>query len=369
MIQAMTDHPTTDRPDHPTTRPVGGRVAGWSGGVFYAGVAAVALAGQTTAAVAWLHWPVAFALSAVALLELGGITLAAQADHRRRLGEQAIAARLLSGAVALFAVVFNWTGHADHLAGGFFAGMSALGYLVWLIQGGNRRRDQLRRDGRLQQPPPAYGLLQWIRHPGLTRRARALAVADPGLGLHGSLVAAARAIRDEQRHAAIRKVLHEQIRAAADPASADIAVAVYDLDQIAVRIAAEADYDGLATLIGGKLDPGRVLGERPAPRQRKPVDSTEATAPTRPAPAKATDRKPTASKTATRPAPRPTSRPGERAAVANARELRSVYPAELPTSERQVRVRMAWSKDRAAAAIAAYRAGEDLADDDKEQAS
>jgi hypothetical protein len=51
----------------------------------------------------------------VAALELGGIALAARADFRRRLGETALATRVLSAAVAGFAVVFNWIGHPDRL--------------------------------------------------------------------------------------------------------------------------------------------------------------------------------------------------------------------------------------------------------------
>src|SRR5262249_60794447 len=97
---------------------------------FYAAVALIALAGQTGAAVEWLHWWPLFALAAVAAVEFGGIVLSAYADHRRRLGERAWAARALSAAVAAGAVAVNWLGHHDRLQGGFFAGMSGLGYLV-----------------------------------------------------------------------------------------------------------------------------------------------------------------------------------------------------------------------------------------------
>src|SRR5262249_44685985 len=97
---------------------------------FYTAVAVIALAGQTGAAVEWLHWWPLFALAAVAAVEFGGIVLSAYADHRRRLGERAWAARALSAAVAAGAVAVNWLGHHDRLQGGFFAGMSGLGYLV-----------------------------------------------------------------------------------------------------------------------------------------------------------------------------------------------------------------------------------------------
>lgn len=226
---------------------------------FYVVVALIALAGQAGAAVTWLGWPLWSALAAVAAVEFGGIALSGYADHRRRLGERALSARVLSAAVAAGAVAVNWFGHHDRMQAGFFAGMSALGYLVWLLHSGARRRDQLRAAGTLPPIPPAYGLAAWLRHPGLTRRARTLALADPTLGLYGSLRAARTAARAEQRHAAIATVLHRKIRAVVDPTTADIAIAVYDLDQIAARLAAAADYDGLTALVGADLHPARLI--------------------------------------------------------------------------------------------------------------
>ncbi len=244
--------------------PQAGRLADRLGAAFYPVVAATALAGQAGAAVAWLHWPLVFAVPAVAALELGGIALAARADFRRRLGENALAARVLSAAVAVFAVGFNWLGHTDHRAGGFFAGMSALGYGVWLIQAGDRRRDQLRAEGKLPPTPPVYGFAQWAAHPWVTRRARALALADPTLGLYGSLAAATSAIRVERRQGALAKRLRQRMAAAVgDRLTAKIAVTVYDLDEIAARLAASADYDRLTALVAAELDParlGRVAG-------------------------------------------------------------------------------------------------------------
>ncbi|MEU7868119.1 hypothetical protein AB0B76_15215, partial [Dactylosporangium sp. NPDC049140] len=74
--------------------------------------------------------------------------------------------------------------------------------------------------------------------------------------------------RKEQRTSAIAKVLHRKIRAAVDPTTADIAVAVYDLDEIAVRLADGADYDGLTALIAADLAPARLAamtGSTPPP--------------------------------------------------------------------------------------------------------
>jgi hypothetical protein len=227
---------------------------------FYVVVLLVALAGQVSGAVETLHMPLAAAIPAVAALELGGIVVLANADVRRRLGESALASRILSVAIAAGAVAFNWLAHANHLLGGFFAGMSALGYLVWLMHTENQRRDRLRATGQLAAVTPAYEVVgPWLAHPWLTRRARALAKADPTLGLYESLTAARAAVRRERREAAIASVLHRKIRAAIkNKDTADIAVHVYDLDEIAARLAATADYAGLTALIAVDLEPSRL---------------------------------------------------------------------------------------------------------------
>jgi hypothetical protein len=226
---------------------------------FYVVVLLVALAGQVSGAVEALHIPLVAAIPAVSALELGGIVVLANADVRRRLGERAIASRILSVAIAASAVAFNWLAHRNHLLGAFFAGMSALGYLVWLMHTENQRRDRLRVKGDLPPTTPAYEMVgHWVRHPMLTLRARAMAKADHRLGLYDSLAAARAEIRRERRQAAIAKVLHRKIRAAVDPKTADIAIAVYDLDEIAARLADRADYDGLTTLIAADLAPERL---------------------------------------------------------------------------------------------------------------
>jgi hypothetical protein len=227
--------------------------------IFYVVVLLVALTGQVTGAVQMLDIPAIVAIPAVAALELGGIVVMANADVRRRLGERALASRILSAGIAVGAVSFNWLAHANHLLGGFFAGMSALGYLVWLMGAENQRRDRLRACGDLPPTTPAYELVgHWLCHPLLTRRARAMAKADPRLGLYDSLAAARRERRRERRDAAIAKVLNRKIRAAVDPTTATIAVHVYDLGEIAARLADTADYDGLTSLIAADLTPARI---------------------------------------------------------------------------------------------------------------
>ncbi|MFG2038038.1 hypothetical protein [Dactylosporangium sp. NPDC048998] len=238
--------------------------------LFYIVVLLVALAGQVSGAVEALGIPMIWAIPAVGALELGGIVVLANADVRRRLGERAVASRILSAAIAAFAVAFNWMAHDNKLLAGFFAGMSALGYLVWLMHTENQRRDRLRAKGDLPPTTPAYEVVgHWVRHPWLTLRAKNLAKADSRLGLYTSIAAAKAEKRKEQRTAAIAKVLHRKIRAAVDPTTADIAVAVYDLDEIAVRLADGADYDGLTALIAADLAPARLAAVTgtPAPVQ------------------------------------------------------------------------------------------------------
>jgi hypothetical protein len=229
------------------------------GGVFYATVALIALVGQTMSATEWLRWPAMFAAPAVAALELGGIALTAHADVRRRLGERAVAARLMSAAVAAFAVVFNWLGHGDHRQGAFFAGMSALGYGVWLINAGARRRDQMRSDGTLPPVAPVYGWVRWVRHPLHTWQARALALATPQLGLYGSLAQATADTRRARREATIAAILHRKLKAAKDPLTAELATTVFDLNEIAARLTAGADYAGLTAMIAADLTPTALV--------------------------------------------------------------------------------------------------------------
>ena len=233
---------------------------------FYLVVLLVALAGQVSGAVQTLRIPLLWAIPAVAALELGGVVVLANADVRRRLGEPATGSRILSALVAAGAVVFNWTAHPRPLLGGFFAGMSALGYLVWLIHAENSRRDRLRAHGALPPTTPAYEPVgHWLAHPWLTRRAKSLAKANPHLGLYESLAAARAEVAAERRNKAITAVLHRKIRNAVDPTVADLAVAVYDLDEIAGRLATRADYDGLTELIATDLTPARLTGPLPQP--------------------------------------------------------------------------------------------------------
>ena len=221
---------------------------------FYLVVLATALAGQVTGAVHTLHTPPAAAIPAVAALELGGVVVLANADLRRRLGERALGTRLLSALIAAAATTFNALAHPDHLTGGFYAGMSTLGYLVWTMHAGNQRRDRLRATGHLPPTTPAYELLHhWARHPRRTLRARSLAKADPSLDLYSSLTTAQHHLDTERRHRTITAVLRHTIRTTIDPATADLTLAIYNLNHIADRLTQHADYDTLTTLITTNL--------------------------------------------------------------------------------------------------------------------
>ncbi|WP_371409328.1 hypothetical protein OG423_05615 [Micromonospora zamorensis] len=317
------------------------RHAAWIRQVFYALVLLVALVGQVTGAVQALGVPLVVAVPAVAALELGGVVVMANADVRRRLGERAIGSRLLSAAIAAGAVTFNWAAHPDHIVGGFYAGMSALGYLVWLMHAGNQRRDRLRVTGGLPPTPPAYEVFgHWICHPVVTSRARSIAKAD-GLDLYESLTAARAAIARRQRDTAIAEVLHRKIRAAVDPTTADIAIRVYDLDEIAARLAATADYNGLTTLLAADLAPERIMTAHSSSRRRRWFRRKRlADAPPAPGPAPSPPQAPTASLADTprddrqEPKPEPEEKPQPAASgLQQSAESRDADPPEAVSSD------------------------------------
>ncbi len=231
--------------------------------LFYAAVLAVALYGTATGAVArfGLPWPVA--IGGIFALELGGVVFLSNAETRRRLGEPATLSRLLGALVTGAAAAFNLVTHASLLLGGFFALMSALGFLAWWLDVENKRRDRLRARGQLAAATPSYELWgHWLRHPFVTRRARGFARAYPQLGLYGSLEAALITMRREKRNAALADALHARIRAAVSKDMADIAVLTYDMDDVAHRLRAGADIAGLTALVGSELTAERMLHGR-----------------------------------------------------------------------------------------------------------
>lgn len=231
--------------------------------VFYGVVLFISIIGAAQSAQRWMGWWFGFALVAVASFELGGVVLSVHADRRRQMGERAIPARLLSAAVAAGAVSGNYFGHAQLGQAAFFAGSSLLGYTFWLIDSSARRRDALRAIGKLEVTAPIYGATSWARHPGLTYRARQLALADADLGKIGSLTAAREAVRAERRGAAISAALRERIANHVDPTMATIAVNTYDAEEVAERLRQGADYDGLTSLLAAELVPARLHNTEP----------------------------------------------------------------------------------------------------------
>lgn len=252
-----------------------GRAADWLTAAFYAAVVAIAGVGCALAAVAWSDWELWAILPAVGVLELAALSLLFRADHRRRLGERAVAYRVLAVAVGSLAIGINWFGHLDgsRIDAAFFAGFSALGLGMALLMSGDRRRDHLRHVGQLPPTTPAYGPWQWARHPWLTRRARALALRTPALGLYGSLEAAAEQKRTEQRHAALKALLVDMIgRRYEDPLVAQVVVTTLDLDDVTRRFAAAADVNAVVAELWARVPIGAAI----EPAETDAVEMTSA---------------------------------------------------------------------------------------------
>jgi hypothetical protein len=231
--------------------------------LFYAVVLVVALYGAATGAVATFRLPWWIAVGGVVALELGGVVFLTDADTRRRLGEHAFVSRLVGAVIAVAAATFNAASHDGPLLGGFFALMSALGFVSWWIDVENQRRDRLRARGQLPPPTPKYEL--WghsIRHPIVTARARSLAKMYPTLGLYGSLEAALIVRRREQRNTALAGILRTRIRSAVGSDLAAVATHTFDIDEVARRLSAKPDYDGVTALLAMELTADRIVRGR-----------------------------------------------------------------------------------------------------------
>jgi hypothetical protein len=259
---------------------IAAQLTGRTNRLFYVVVLVVALVGSSTAAREWLlgdpeagkpapWWFLPLALVAVAVYELGAVAVSRFADQRRQLGERATVARIASAALAGGAIAAQYLGHKDIGPAAFFAGVSLTGYVIYLLEAAANRRDALRRDSKLADTPPAYGPIQWACHPWLTRRARALALANaeqrlqdkalPILGRVASLEAARDQVRAERRLAAIEDALRARIAAGVDKTMAKIAVNTYDMSRVAAGIAAAADYPALTRIITAELVPARLV--------------------------------------------------------------------------------------------------------------
>lgn len=239
-------------------------------GAFYAAMAGLALYGQSDGLMTWLGVDRVWALAVAVAVELLAAVLFAFADWRRtHHGERAVAARLLSVVVALGVAAMNYYGHHGVGDTAVYTGASLAGYSVWVLHTEARRRDALRAANRLPAQPPVYGLALWLRTPGLVARARQLAIADPTLGVHDSIVAAeteaATAVRRRATVAALRVLVAQDL----DPVTARVTLASCDLDQVAAGIADGIDYDRLTERIVANIAPV-WLGK---PAELPPVES------------------------------------------------------------------------------------------------
>lgn len=355
----------------------------------YAMVLIVALVGQTTGGMALIDLPWYLVGPAMLVVEGLGATFATIANYRRRLGEQAWVAFGLACGFAAFAVWVNYNGHAGNnlVLAWFFAVFSGAGFILYIVDSAFARRDQLWIDGKIDEPPPVYGVVQSVRHPWLTRRAKALAIADPSLGRTGSLAAAATQAADERRRAAIVALVRTDMSTALGPEVAELVIRIADPDRLAREIEDLADWRGMARVYADRIDPARLeaAGQagskkeaRAAARAAKPAGS----APDQTAPVEATNQptilRSVAAAAATSGPARATIRaavggghPTEEAtgpiqhsdlAITDAATIRERWPNGLPGrgAQRMVRGELGWHAGKATNALRAYQAQADL---------
>lgn len=365
--------------------------ATWLPTLLYVVVLLTAGYGQATGIVALLGLPLLFAIPIVAVMELFAVVFAHNAQERRKLGEAAWASWIFAAALAAFAVVINWGGHyrANVLLAGFFAGLSAAGFIAYLIISGGKRRDVLRAEGKLAKQPPIYGPLQWLTQPRLTRRARALAI-ERGLKLHPSLAAAAAEIEQARRRRAIYALVRQDMDEAFGPQVAELVATVADPDRLAAEIERQVDWERIAAALAARVDPeqfsvavARADRDRRRRRGRPVVDPTTnpttppvvdpTTTPDHPTTGRVGGRptKATKAKATTRPK-RPDQHPTTDPTTApdhgptakrDAATIRSDFPDGLPAErggQRLLRDTYGWHPEKATKALAAYADGADL---------
>lgn len=231
---------------------------------FYGTASLFALIGQVWAALdhitigsGWPTWVQALAMApALAVIELAGVATSHQADLRRRLGEQAYGYRALSLMAAMVAAGVNLLGHwGEWFPAVGFTGLSVFAYCSWLMQSAARRRDALRATGQMANTAPVFGPIQWIRQPGLTWRARLIAIGE-GHSRSESLLLAAERIHRETRDKAIAKAVQKVIKKQKKDANgAIIAAATIDPDKLATALQARTDYDAWTDHLSVDLAP------------------------------------------------------------------------------------------------------------------
>jgi hypothetical protein len=237
-------------------QPLGGQLLRRSFGAFYLSVVLVAAAGQVSAAPHWAGWHLLGVIPLVAVLEFGGVVMAARADERRRMGERAYAALAISTAVAGMAAAINYVGHmavGQTIAAWVFSGLTALGYVIWLVDTGYRRRDAMRDAGKMRASRPAYGW-RWIK-PRITLLALEIWRKDQDRVRRQRLAPEAGMSVDESwTLARVARVARREIRQGAGPGGySDLTLTLYDLAKVAQYASARVDHEALAERIAERI--------------------------------------------------------------------------------------------------------------------
>lgn len=280
----------TEAPAAPVVEPARPTAAWWAAlgetpshatitGAFYAVCLVAAVFGQSLVGTAVLGLALWFAMALAVALELAGVKFAYDAAVARAAGEHAIVPQALSYVVAVVAVGTNVFGHlvmGDVFGAAVFGLFSALAFVAFTIRAEFRRRQADRAAGKAAHPTPAYGVRRWVTQRAVTARAKALAAADPELGLYGSLSAAEAALAAESRRAELADLLTRKALAdfGGDKLRAAIEVAKYDLDRIAAELCSRADHTAAVTAIEADLDANRAA---PATARTATTDTAAST--------------------------------------------------------------------------------------------
>lgn len=264
-------------PDAPPESPMQSWVS-IAQGAYYLVTLTVAGVGGGTALAMHLGWTLPGGLTAMAVFELGGVVLATFREQRRRVGEHAVVAGVMSLVVAATAVMINFFGHAIDPATGqlksggallpaiVFAATSANAYAVYILISAARARDARRRAGLTVRITPLYGVMQWVMHPRVTACARARSRDDARLTADSSLAAERASRRDVERTRQIAAELERLIAARVGWRLARIATLTYDLPRVAAGVRDAADYEALTHLIARQLTAECIDPTRDAPR-------------------------------------------------------------------------------------------------------
>jgi hypothetical protein len=353
--RAGIDHPTnppnadpTTAPDHPTTRPVGTDRLRLVPPVAALGTAFVlqtiavtdtvggALAQTLTQSPApWLaaHAGVGYLAAlvlgiAVASCAEGGAAYLMDLYDKHLLARDSVWMLRLAMIVYVSgsgAAIHWWTSHRHlpEVTSWLLAGMSASALFLWSRGSRWRNRVAMRDAGQLDPALPKLPMAAKVWHPIRWLNTVRLVSWDPA-----ATTDEARARYDEWRQAR-----------SDHPTAAGTDLGVVD-----------------------RPEPTDQQADQPTGR----VD-TEPTAPTDQPPRPTGRTRPATNPTGSRSTGPTLQVVGGRAAVANAAKLRDRYGTDLPTSGRQIRADMGWSKERVDRAVAEYRAGTDLRSGDEPQ--